>query len=152
VIPVTEHSDKGVKRYSLDDYEEMEAKLNQAKPASKKEEVAEEELKFETKTVEKPVKEKDNDEPADPLNSPISKLLSDRTEERKRKMKEFNYKFRNSNSKIDEIEKQPAYKRMGIELDDTDTSDTNLSRTTVNTDDDELDLRSNNSFLHDNVD
>ena len=103
-IPVTEHSDKGVKRYSLDDYEEMEAKLNQAKPASKKEEVAEEELKFETKTVEKPVKEKDNDEPADPLNSPISKLLSDRTEERKRKMKEFNYKFRNSNSKIDEIE------------------------------------------------
>ncbi|MAL58630.1 MAG: cell division protein FtsZ [Flavobacteriaceae bacterium] len=152
VIPVTEHSDKGVKRYSLDDYEEMEAKLNQAKPAAKKEEVAEEELKFETKTVEKPVKEKDKDEPADPLNSPISKLLSDRTEERKRKMKEFNYKFRNSNSKIDEIEKQPAYKRMGIELDETDSSDTNLSRTTVNTDDDELDLRSNNSFLHDNVD
>ena len=130
----------------------MEAKLNQAKPAAKKEEVAEEELKFETKTVEKPVKEKDNDELADPLNSPISKLLSDRTEERKRKMKEFNYKFRNSNSKIDEIEKQPAYKRMGIELDETDSSDTNLSRTTVNTDDDELDLRSNNSFLHDNVD
>ncbi len=152
VIPVTEHSDKGVKRYSLDDYEEMEAKLNQAKPAPKKEEVTEEELKFETKTIEKPTKEKDSDEPADPLNSPISKLLSDRTEERKRKMKEFNYKFRNSNSKIDEIEKQPAYKRMGIELDETDSSDTNLSRTTVNTDDDDIDLRSNNSFLHDNVD
>jgi cell division protein FtsZ len=152
VVPVTEHSDKGVKRYSLDDYEEMEAQLNEAKPAAKKEEVTEEELKFETKTISTPAKEKEIDEPADPLNSPISKLLSDRTEERKRKMKEFNYKFRNSNSKIDEIEKQPAYKRMGIELDETDSSDTNLSRTTVNTDDDELDLRSNNSFLHDNVD
>ena len=151
VIPVTEISGEGVKRYSLDDYEEMEAQLNNAKP-SKKLEAAEEELQFETKTVAKPETETELDEPADPLNSPISKLLSDRTEERKRKMKEFNYKFRNSNSKIDEIEKQPAYKRMGIELDDTDSSDSQLSRTTVNTDDDELDLRSNNSFLHDNVD
>ncbi|MEZ4778493.1 MAG: cell division protein FtsZ [Flavobacteriaceae bacterium] len=151
VIPVTEISNEGVKRYSLDDYEEIEAQLNSAKP-SKKLEAAEEELQFETKTISKPETEKELEEPADPLNSPISKLLSDRTEERKRKMKEFNYKFRNSNSKIDEIEKQPAYKRMGIELDDTDTNETHLSRTSVNTDDDELDLRTNNSFLHDNVD
>lgn len=151
VIPVTEISNEGVKRYSLDDYEEIEAQLNNAKP-SKKLEAAEEELQFETKTISKPETEKEVDEPADPLNSPISKLLSDRTEERKRKMKEFNYKFRNSNSKIDEIEKQPAYKRMGIELDETDNSDAQLSRTSVNTDDDELDLRTNNSFLHDNVD
>ena len=67
-------------------------------------------------------------------------------------MKEFNYKFRNSASKIDEIEKQPAYKRMGIELDETDPSESNISRTSINTDDDDIDLRSNNSFLHDNVD
>jgi cell division protein FtsZ len=67
-------------------------------------------------------------------------------------MKEFNYKFRNSASKIDEIERQPAYKRMGIELDDAKAQEDQLSRTTVNLDDDDLDLRSNNSFLHDNVD
>ena len=67
-------------------------------------------------------------------------------------MKEFNYKFRNSASKIDEIEKQPAYKRMGIDLDETKSDDTKLSRTSVNTEDDDIDLRSNNSFLHDNVD
>ena len=97
-------------------------------------------------------KAKDSEEAADPLNSPISKLLSDRAEERKRKMKEFNYKFRNSASKIDEIEKQPAYKRMGIDLDETKSDDTKLSRTSVNTEDDDIDLRSNNSFLHDNVD
>jgi cell division protein FtsZ len=90
----------------------------------------------------------------DPLNTPISKLLSARTEERKRKMKEFNYKFRNSASKIDEIEKQPAYKRMGIELEDTtQDSAAQISRTTINLDDDDaLDMRTNNSFLHDNVD
>ena len=67
-------------------------------------------------------------------------------------MKEFNYKFRNSASKIDEIERQPAYKRMGIELDDAKAQEDQLSRTTLNLDDDDLDLRSNNSFLHDNVD
>ncbi|MEZ4794686.1 MAG: cell division protein FtsZ, partial [Flavobacteriaceae bacterium] len=150
VVPVTEISDKGIKRYSLDDYEEMEAQLNQAKPKEGKE--VEEALQFETKTVEVPDTDTSTDEPADPLNSPISKLLSDRTEERKRKMKEFNYKFRNSASKIEDIEKQPAYKRMGIDLDETDSGDTKLSRTSVNTDDDDVDLRSNNSFLHDNVD
>lgn len=151
VVPVTELSDKGVKRYSLDDYEEMELHYNNAKPAVKKE-VAEEELQFKMKTVETPETETELNEPADPLNSPISKLLSDRTEERKKKMKEFNYKFRNSASKIEDIEKQPAYKRMGIELDENDATSTNLSRTSVNTEDDDIDLRSNNSFLHDNVD
>ena len=88
------------------------------------------------------------------VNSPISDFQKQRSEERKLRMKEFNYKFRNSASKIDEIEKQPAYKRMGIDLADTSQeSGTQLSRTTVNLDDDDgLDLRTNNSFLHDNVD
>tara|TARA_B100000809_G_scaffold223860_1_gene233637 strand:- start:395 stop:595 length:201 start_codon:yes stop_codon:yes gene_type:complete len=66
-------------------------------------------------------------------------------------MKDYNYKFRNSASKIDDIEKQPAYKRAGIQLDDV-SNDINISRTSVSDDDDEIELRSNNSFLHDNVD
>jgi len=152
VVPVTEVTEEGVKRYSLDDYQEMEDTLMNAKPDDAND-VTDEEIEFETKTVDTPEKEVSDDEPVDPLNSPISKLLSDRTEERKKKMKEFNYKFRNSTSKIDDIENQPAYKRMGIELDETeDSSDSNISRTSVNTDDDDVDLRSNNSFLHDNVD
>ncbi|MCH2489458.1 MAG: cell division protein FtsZ [Flavobacteriales bacterium] len=152
VVPVTELSGEGVKRYSLDDYQEVETKLNEAKP--KRKEVAEEEIVFEKKTVAAPETSETEEETAevDPMNAPISKLLRDRAEERKKKMKDFNYKFRNSASKIEDIEKQPAYKRMGIELDDTKKSDTNLSRTSVNTDDDDVDLRSNNSFLHDNVD
>jgi len=153
IVPVTEFTKDGEKRYTLDDYEDMELHLNAAKPSTKvKLEIEEEEVKFETRTIEKKEPEVDQNEPADPLNSPISKLLSDRTEERKRKMKEFNYKFRNNASNINEIEKQPAYKRMGIELDETESSDTKLSRTSVNTDDDDINLRSNNSFLHDNVD
>ncbi|QIE60398.1 cell division protein FtsZ [Rasiella rasia] len=150
IIPITEVSGDGVKRYSLDDYEEKEAELLGAKPAAKQ--VAEEEIAFETKTVETTETEDEvSPDDADPLNTPIAKLLASRTEERKKKMKEFNYKFRNSSSKIDDIEKQPAYKRMGIELEDSDT-DTTISRTSVSTDDDDVDLRNNNSFLHDNVD
>jgi len=150
IVPVTEVSNSGIKKYSLDDYEEVENHFMNAKPAPKK--VAEEEYVFEKKTIPAPENEEVDNANDDPVNAPISKLLRDRAEERKRKMKEFNYKFRNSNSKIEEIERQPAYKRMGIELDDTLPKDTNLSRTSVNTDDNDLDLRSNNSFLHDNVD
>jgi cell division protein FtsZ len=150
VIPITEVSDKGVKRYSLDDYEEKENELLNAKPAPKNK-ASEEDIAFETKTVAPKPEEEVAPEDVDPMNTPISKLLASRTEERKKTMKEFNYKFRNNASKIDEIEKQPAYKRMGIELEDKKT-DTNLSRTSVNTDDDGVDLRNNNSFLHDNVD
>lgn len=152
IVPVTEISEEGVKRYSLDDYQEMEDMLNEAKPVAT--EVLDEEIIFEKKITKTPIKkEEDDSKPSDPINSPISKLLSERTEERKRKMKEFNYKFRNSVSRIDEIEKEPAYKRMGIELDETTESDLNISRTSINIDDDDdIELRSNNSFLHDNVD
>ncbi|GHC56480.1 cell division protein FtsZ [Ulvibacter litoralis] len=151
VVPVTELSPEGVKRYSLDDYQQVEDSLTSAKP-SKIEKAAEEEIVFETKTVAPVETQEEVDEEEDPFNTPISKILSDRTEERKKKMKEFNYKFRNSASKIDDIEKQPAYKRMGIELDAPKSSDSSISRTSVHTDDDDIDLRTNNSFLHDNVD
>ena len=150
VVPVTEFTQEGVKRYSLDDYQEIETALTTAKATP---EVVDKELVMEKKVVTpEPETDSGSQQDADPFNSPISKILKDRTEERKRKLKEFNYKFRNNAAKIDDIEKQPAYKRMGIELDDNHNSEADLSRTTVNLDDDDVQLRSNNSFLHDNVD
>ena len=150
VVPITEAFGKEIKRYSLDDYQEVEDLMNSAKPKSKIQDYEEEEIVFEKRTISQP-----DADPAskddDPMNSPISKLLKERTEERKRKMKEFNYKFKNSPSRIDEIEKQPAYKRMGIDLTEP-KKESNISRTSVNTDDDGIELRRNNSFLHDNVD
>jgi cell division protein FtsZ len=156
VVPVSEVSKGGVvTRYSLDDYTAKEEELTGATAAQAPqvtEVLVEEELVFETKIVEPAPQEKElENAPLDPMNSPISKLLIEGAEERKRKFKDFNYKFRNSASKIDDIEKQPAYKRAGIELDDV-SSEVHLSRTSVSDDDDEIELRSNNSFLHDNVD
>tara|TARA_R110000787_G_scaffold96415_3_gene199753 strand:- start:429 stop:2411 length:1983 start_codon:yes stop_codon:yes gene_type:complete len=154
VAPITEVTKEQTITYSLDNYQEVENHLNEAKPLAIEDEISDDEIVFETRTIDVPERiNKEENEQEDPLNTPISKLLSERTEIRKRQMKEFNYKFNNKPSHIDEIEKQPAYKRMGIELEETSNQESNLSRTSLNTDDDnELDLRSNNSFLHDNVD
>ena len=53
--------------------------------------------------------------------------------------------------RVDDMERQPAYKRQGMDLDPHVRDEP--SRTSLNTDsNDDLHLRSNNSFLHDNVD
>ncbi|RXG13989.1 cell division protein FtsZ [Leeuwenhoekiella aestuarii] len=158
IVSITEVNEKGEKRYSLDDYMEMEDHLNTAKPAQKAQpqpKVKEEEIAFEHKVVE-PVKKEEtgvSEEDENPMNTPISQLLTERAAERRRMMKEFNYKFHNNQSRIDEIEKQPAYKRMGVNLDENPNAKGNISRTSLSTDEnDEIQLRRNNSFLHDNVD
>lgn len=153
IIPVTEVSKDGVKKYSLDDYQDVEDMLMNSKPQAKVSEPVDDELVFEKKTVDPKPESKDDNAESDPMNSSITDLLKRRTEERKQKMKAFNYKFSNTNSRLDELEKQPAYKRMGIELDDSNQDKSKISRTTLSTDDnDEIQLRNNNSFLHDNVD
>jgi cell division protein FtsZ len=145
------------KVYSLDEYIELENNLEKAKPETKKtiakQETIEPELDFTTKTIAKTNEiEVDSNEDLSPLNLSISELKA-RAELRKQKMKNFNYKFRNANKKnIDELERQPAYKRNNIELDDIDDTANKKSRTTINLDGDDVNLRSNNSFLHDNVD
>ncbi len=148
--PKTQGTDEGIKRYSLSDYQEIEDLMNAAHPTSRTQKRDNEEIVFERRTISIPEPETQTKE-EDPMNTPISQLLKDRAEDRKRKMKEFNYKFKNSPSRIDEIEKQPAYKRMGIDLNEPKT-DANISRTSINTGEDGLEFRTNNSFLHDNVD
>ena len=85
-----------------------------------------------------------------PINSPIVEGLAKRTEERKIKLKEFNYKFVKTR-KVEDMEKEPAYKRAGIEL--SDNIESTISASTLDQDEDgNLNINSKNSFLHDNVD
>ena len=66
-------------------------------------------------------------------------------------MEKFNHKFSNQYSKIEDLEKEPAYKRKGIEIESS--SGQSPSRLSLDNDsNDDLQIRSNNSFLHDNVD
>ena len=111
------------------------------------------ETEVETEVKEEIVSEiPTSDEEIDPLNTSIEDLQKQRSKERRLRMKEFNYKF--NNSKIDEIEKVPAYKRQGVDLEETKhSSEEERSRFTLDLDENEdIQLRKNNSFLHDNVD
>ena len=146
---------------SLEEYTELEENLdNASKPSLTLEEESDDlnfTLRSETKT--KPELSIENYEVIDhkeisPLDLTIDELQQ-RAAQRREKMKNFNYKFVNKvNKNIDEIEKQPAYKRMGVELEETShSSEVTQSRTTLEVDDnDDIQFRSNNSFLHDNVD
>jgi cell division protein FtsZ len=148
-------------RYTLE--EEFAPELNALRAIPKEKEQVDENLNFELKVrntePEKNEETKiiiDEDGDASPLNLTISELR-DRADDRRKKMKDFNYKFVNRmNQNIDEIENQPAYKRMGVSLDENTPSsevNKNQSRMTLGMDDnDDIQFRSNNSFLHDNVD
>ncbi|GAA4963808.1 cell division protein FtsZ [Algibacter aquimarinus] len=152
LVTVNETNEEGDVRYALDDYIEVESSLNKKSQSNEVIEEVEQEIVFEKKTIQKEVEEEPLTEEVDPMNSPISELLKERAEERRRKMKDFNYKF--NNAKIDDIEKVPAYKRQGVNLEEAKhSSETDISRTSIGLDDnDDIKLRSNNSFLHDNVD
>ena len=134
IIAVTELSKEGEIRYTLEDSLEPEKEAS-SEPSSSSGEEGEENIVFETKTVPASPEEEVSEDEIDPMNSPISKLLIDRAAERKRKMKEFNYKFHHNQARIEDIEKQPAYKRMGIDLEEGPDKEGNLSRTTLSTDD-----------------
>ena len=145
--------------FDLGDFNESEPKhIESSKPlvAESKVEV-EEELQFvvKQKAIEEIEESQEADQELSPMHLTISELKN-RAEERKNKMNKFNYKFNNKlkSNNIDEIEKEPAYKRMGVELNDALlSSDSNQSKTSLSVDEnDDLQFRSNNSFLHDNVD
>ena len=138
------------KRYVLEDFDAQPTIGKSSGVAHKK--VGEEEMQFELKTRIPQVEINSIEtlsEEVSPLDLTITELQK-RAEERRKKMKGFNYKFNDQmNKNIDEIERQPAYKRLGINLDTTTVSNT---KTSIKSDSEEVNLNSNNSFLHDNVD
>ncbi|MDC0553718.1 cell division protein FtsZ [Flavobacteriaceae bacterium] len=129
IIPVTEVNGINANKSGIDDYEII------------------------NKTVEPLASEfkNDNNEVVlNPLNSSIADGLSKRTGERKIKLKQYNYNFTKANN-INSMENEPAFKRAGVSLDSIDQFKS--SRTVISEDSNgEINLRTSNSFLHDNVD
>jgi cell division protein FtsZ len=150
VIPVHKIQET---RYVLEDFDAKPTIGKSSRITGKDTTVAEEEIQFELKTAAPEAKINSIQtisEEVSPLDLTISELQK-RAEERRKKMKGFNYKFNDQlNKNIDEIERQPAYKRLGLDL----SADASISRskTAIKSDDSDIDFKSNNSFLHDNVD
>lgn len=151
-IPITELNESGIIKYSLEEYMEIENDLASSKPvqAAAEEPIAEElKLTFKVESVSNFTSDFEN---VSPLEMSIEDILKFRADDRRKKMKDFNYKFHNNPSRVDEMEKEPAYKRFGIDLSSAPIQNNN-SRTSLGIDsNDDIQLRSNNSFLHDNVD
>ena len=86
-----------------------------------------------------------------PFEQTIGQTIASQSENRKAHLKAYNHKFSHQYQKIDEFEKEPAYKRKGLDLDENLPE--SPSRLSIENDsNDDLQIRSNNSFLHDNVD
>lgn len=125
IIPVNEVDGSEIKKSGIDDYIKLKDHSSKSEP-------------------------KENKIVLNPMNSSIADGLAKRTEARKIKLKEYNYNFSKS-KRISEMENEPAFKRAGVNLDDIDS--VKASRTSISEDSNgEINLRTNNSFLHDKVD
>jgi len=155
VTPVLKQDQNEITRYNLGSTESDEVSNIQEETLEEESFSFEVISALETKEILKNEIAIDAAEEIDPFNTSIEESLRLRADARRKKLKEFNYKFRhnvNANN-VDEIEKEPAYKRMGVDLSVTSGTNGEISRTTIGTDsNDDIQLRSNNSFLHDNVD
>ena len=87
----------------------------------------------------------------------ISKVQTDeqlrKAQDRVAKLKELSFKLKSPNG-LAELENEPAYKRKNVSLESTPhSSESQVSRYTLSEGDDKkVEIKPNNSFLHDNVD
>ena len=136
------------KRYVLENFDTTPTIDKSSTTKLPIQEKVEEELQIKLKstTSQKEINFKTGSKEVSPSNLTISELKAI-GEERHQKMKKLNYKFTKN---IDDIERQPAYKRMGVHLTETNSK----TKIPLNTNDkeDEIQLNVKNSFLHDNVD
>ena len=161
---VTDSFVDGSKRYNLEDFETLEAKIESAKPDIIPED-KEDEPEMQIHIVEK-VNNNNNVTSREIVNEPLpTETFVDPTDiplgkkeqigrERRERLQRFNHRFRTrtiNTSSVDDLERQPAYLRAGIEL-SSSSQRNNASRYSLGNNGDDVVLRKNNSFLHDNVD
>lgn len=94
------------------------------------------------------MKEEEIETPIVDFQKPISEALNSTIEERRNRLKQFNFKFKNTlnNAQVDEFESIPAYKRQGLNL--SEREEKKPSDFMIGPD---SKIKPNN-FLHDNVD
>ena len=90
------------------------------------------------------------------MNSDIQSIsesnLKQAADRKKRLQKFHNLNF-NNQKVLEDLESEPAYKRQGTELDEIEhSSSESISRIVLNSNNQDIEIKNNNSFLHDNVD
>jgi len=97
-------------------------------------------------------KKREIDKP-DVLTQEDKETLEKKSKERVERLRQMSIKLKSPGG-LDELEEQPAYRRKQVELsDETPSEETKISKFTLSEgDDDGAELKSDNSYLHDNVD
>jgi cell division protein FtsZ len=139
---------KTINAYELD----FDAEFEQEMALKTKEEPLQESLSTLTAESEALRSSETSSSPYEMSLSETQEILAARKEQRLKVFKEFNHQFNAKTAKIEDFENVPAYKRAGVSFDEI-PSDAKVSRTTLGDDSNgNTQIRSNNSFLHDNVD
>ena len=87
------------------------------------------------------------------FDRPIAQSLHHKTEERKARLQQYNYRFTKAKTQDLFGSQVPAYQRLGIKLSDEPSSQSPiLGQMGVSGEEGRAELRSHNRFLHDNVD
>ncbi len=71
---------------------------------------------------------------------------------RRENLKKYNHVFKSNNSSIEDLEKIPAYKRMGIEINNSKSEGDEIFSKTILNEENKLEFPDANTYLHDNVD
>lgn len=131
--------------FDNNDFQELSMDVEFELKNSSKEEIENNKIE---ETIEKISNHQDE---KNPFEQSIDETITSQSEKRKSHLEAFNHKFTHQFHKIDNMEKEPAYKRKGLDV-NSDIQDS-PSRVSIDKDNnDDLQIRSNNSFLHDNVD
>ena len=85
------------------------------------------------------------------FENPIELDPLDENRLRRESLKKYNYVFKDGNSSVEDLEKEPAYKRMGVQINSNINNQEVESKTILN-ENNEIEFPEPNSYLHDNVD
>jgi cell division protein FtsZ len=139
------------KRHILEDFD-VKPTISKSSNIVNKKEIEEDAFGFTLKTAKQSeINQIETDsEEISPMSLTIAELTK-RADDRRNKMKSFNHKFNEKyNKNVDEIEREPAFLRNGIDV----GRNSSISKTepTLKKESEDLNFKSNNTFLHDNVD
>ena len=132
--------------YSYEDEEDVEfikLDLNDNEPKIETNDIKEE---------ESTILIQDDQENSHLFEEPINTDLNNENILRRENLKKYNHVFKSNNSSIEELEKIPAYKRMGIKINNSMSQDDKTFSKTILNEDNELEFPDVNTYLHDNVD
>ena len=86
------------------------------------------------------------------FEKPIEVDLDNENIIRRENLKKYNHVFKSNNSSIEDLEKIPAYKRMGIEINNSKSEGDEIFSKTILNEENKLEFPDVNTYLHDNVD